>query len=117
MSTSPALQSVRHVWYMQSFQARLFGMHRIAMSERAHTVLCFKRCRFVHTLRLYSAHAVLFLGSKGEILKGPLLMQPNRIYGCRQAVEVLEVPVWVLQLRQSVLEQELGSWRRCAQRR
>lgn len=117
MPTSLALQSVHHIWCMQSFQARLFGMHRIAMSERAHTVLYFKGCRVVHTLGLYSAHAVLFLDTKGEILKGPLLMLPNRIYGCKHAVEVVEMPAWVLQLRQSVLEQELGSWRRCAQRR
>lgn len=117
MPTSPALQSVRHVWYMQSFQARLFGMHCIAMSKRAHTVLCFKGCRLVHTLGLYSTHTVLFLDAKGEILKGPLLMRPNRIYGCKHAVEVVEMPAWVLQLRQSVLEQELGNWRRRAQRR
>ena len=105
------------VWYMQSFMARLVGMHGIAKAYRQCSVLFFKRCSWVHTLGLYSPHAVLFLDLNGRILKGPQPMKPNRIYGCVGAREVVELPVEVLTLRQSVLEQELENWRSGAQRR
>lgn len=108
---------IHQVWCMQSFSARLWGMHGIAKACRQHSVLFFKRCRWVHTLGLYSPHVVLFLNGQGEIVKGPLPMEANRIYGCMRARIVVELPITVLTLRQSALEQELKNWRSCAQRR
>lgn len=108
---------IHQVWCMHSFMARLVGMHGIAKAHRQHSVLFFKRCSWVHTLGLYSSHAVLFLDRNGRILKGPQPMKPNRIYGCVGASEVVELPLAVLTLRQSVLEQELENWRSGAQRR
>lgn len=112
-----ALLPIEHVWCMQSFSARLLGMHSIAQASRQHSVLFFKRCSWVHTLGLYSPHAVLFLDQNGAVLKGPLVMKPNRIYGCIGAKEVVELPVKAVTLRQWVLEQELQHWRSRAQRR
>jgi len=108
---------IHQVWCMQSFKARLLGMHGIAKADRQHSVLFFKGCSWVHTLGLYSPHTVLFLDQNGKILKGPKRMKPNRIYGCVGASEVVELPVEVMALRQSVLEQELRNWRSGAQRR
>lgn len=100
---------------MQSFKARLLGMHGIAKVNRQQSVLFFKGCGWVHTLGLYSPHAVLFLDQNGKILKGPQRMKPNRLYGCLGAREVVELPVEAMTLRQLVLEQELRNWRSAAQ--
>lgn len=102
---------VRAIWQMRSFMARLLGMHSIHPQHRAYTVLFFARCKLVHSMGLYSQHAVLFLGTHGQIVKGPLAMRPNRVYGSWWAVEAVELPITVLRLRQSALEQKLKDWR------
>ncbi|MCQ9616211.1 hypothetical protein L1889_05430 [Paenalcaligenes niemegkensis] len=80
---------------VQSFRARLLGLHKLKREQRQRTVLWFPDCRSVHSFFLDSAHALAFLDAEFNLLEPQKRMAVNRCYWHAKARHVLELPVFL----------------------
>lgn len=92
---------------VQSFRARLLGLHGIKRSQRQQTVLWFPYCKSVHSFFLTSRHTLVFLDSHYKVLKPYQIMRSNRCYWHSQATHVVELPAAFNQYSDATLQEML----------
>lgn len=81
-----------HVVLATGWWQRFWGLHLWSDWGASPCGLLFAKCNSVHTLALRQPIDIAFISKAGELLKFDACAKPNRIYTCKNAYYVLELP-------------------------